>query len=404
MSTTNPNNAAALLAAVAARRSDAAGAEGKDIPSMLSSTTKEKNRISQSYNQSNIGSARSSRVPISDYAQDEIMLDHSPPPAEDSPEEQRLSSSPSQPAKGRNRRASEGAFLSKSEGKRVSEELSWEHTPEWSLTSKLLISKHQQVQLLEAASVLVNMNSGLDGEDLAFGETPTQQHVEGSDESSASPAASGYSDLPTEDAVSSASTTPPPMNEEAYHAAMTDIRDPKRYSSNSSLFSRSYTSNAPTSVMASSVPTAASFGSTFHGGFQRRPSTAGTDINNEMSLLDDEAGLAAAVELCNFGTPRTVPAYAESDIPPVPPLPERYQPYKTNRISAPYGGLVKNHLNFDLPPSITHRISDERTTTVHDQHKASHMDDEYDEEYDHRSVSRGRSDEDDDGVFGKMEE
>lgn len=34
----------------------------------------------------------------------------------------------------------------------------WEHTPEWNMTSKLLISKHQQVQLLEAASILVSMN------------------------------------------------------------------------------------------------------------------------------------------------------------------------------------------------------------------------------------------------------
>ncbi|KAK9453448.1 hypothetical protein V1511DRAFT_76864 [Dipodascopsis uninucleata] len=33
----------------------------------------------------------------------------------------------------------------------------WEHTPEWTMTSKLLISKHQQVQLLEAASILVSM-------------------------------------------------------------------------------------------------------------------------------------------------------------------------------------------------------------------------------------------------------
>lgn len=34
----------------------------------------------------------------------------------------------------------------------------WEHTPEWGMTSKLLISKHQQVQLLEAASILVSLN------------------------------------------------------------------------------------------------------------------------------------------------------------------------------------------------------------------------------------------------------
>lgn len=34
----------------------------------------------------------------------------------------------------------------------------WEHTPEWNMTRKLLMLKHQQVQLLEAASILVGMN------------------------------------------------------------------------------------------------------------------------------------------------------------------------------------------------------------------------------------------------------
>ncbi|ODV89300.1 hypothetical protein CANCADRAFT_137150 [Tortispora caseinolytica NRRL Y-17796] len=33
----------------------------------------------------------------------------------------------------------------------------WEHTPEWAMTSSLPLSKHQQVQLLEAASILVSM-------------------------------------------------------------------------------------------------------------------------------------------------------------------------------------------------------------------------------------------------------
>lgn len=45
----------------------------------------------------------------------------------------------------------------------------WEHTPEWNVTSKLLISKHQQVQLLEAASILVSMNDE-DSEDPENGE------------------------------------------------------------------------------------------------------------------------------------------------------------------------------------------------------------------------------------------
>lgn len=43
----------------------------------------------------------------------------------------------------------------------------WEHTPEWNTTSKLLISKHQQVQLLEAASILVSINEpdNVDGDE-----------------------------------------------------------------------------------------------------------------------------------------------------------------------------------------------------------------------------------------------
>jgi superfamily II RNA helicase len=32
----------------------------------------------------------------------------------------------------------------------------WEHDPAWAITSQLLISKHQQVQLLEAASGVVS--------------------------------------------------------------------------------------------------------------------------------------------------------------------------------------------------------------------------------------------------------
>ncbi|OZJ01999.1 hypothetical protein BZG36_04727 [Bifiguratus adelaidae] len=36
----------------------------------------------------------------------------------------------------------------------------WEHSEEWGLASKFLLSKHQQVQLLEAAAILVNMDHG----------------------------------------------------------------------------------------------------------------------------------------------------------------------------------------------------------------------------------------------------
>lgn len=36
----------------------------------------------------------------------------------------------------------------------------WEHTPQWDMTKKLLMTKHQQVQMLEAASILYGMNEG----------------------------------------------------------------------------------------------------------------------------------------------------------------------------------------------------------------------------------------------------
>ncbi|OAD67476.1 C2H2-type zinc finger transcription factor [Phycomyces blakesleeanus NRRL 1555(-)] len=35
----------------------------------------------------------------------------------------------------------------------------WEHSDEWELTSKFLLTKHQQVQMLEAAAILVSMDN-----------------------------------------------------------------------------------------------------------------------------------------------------------------------------------------------------------------------------------------------------
>ncbi|CAO3657675.1 unnamed protein product [Mucor hiemalis] len=35
----------------------------------------------------------------------------------------------------------------------------WEHSEEWEFTSKFLLTKHQQVQLLEAAAILMNMTN-----------------------------------------------------------------------------------------------------------------------------------------------------------------------------------------------------------------------------------------------------
>ena len=211
-----------------------------------------------------------------------------------------------------------------------------------------------------------------------------------SDHSSASPAASGSSDIQDDDS-SSIETTPPPLSDHA-----TDIRDSKRYSSNSSVFSRSYQSLPGTSIAASSVPTS-SYGSYHQQGYARRPSTSGSAYNG--LPFEDEAGLAAAVELCNFGTPRTGPIQLD-EIPPVPPLPARYASHNATRS---IGGTAYPMYQPDLvPPPLTHRISDEREVKMQTA-SISHADDD-DDYFNRRSVSRSRSDEYDDGVFGHMEE
>ena len=209
--------------------------------------------------------------------------------------------------------------------------------------------------------------------------------VQESDQSSASPAASGSSEM-QDDEVSSAETTPPPASENAR-----DIHDSKRYSSNSSVYSRSYQSGPSASIAASSVPTSA-FGS-YHQGFARRPSTSGSVYNG--LPIEDEAGLAAAVELCNFGTPRTVPILGD-DIPPVPPLPARYVSHKATP-SAGSNGFPFSHQNL-VTSSLTSRISDERDVKMHGRAEDS-------ETFDDRPlINRARSYEYDEGVFGHMEE
>ena len=214
--------------------------------------------------------------------------------------------------------------------------------------------------------------------------------VSDSDHSSASPAASGSSEIQDDDS-SSVETTPPPSSEHA-----TDIRDSKRYSSNSSVFSRSYQSLPGTSVAASSVPTS-SYGSYHQPSYARRPSTSGS-VHNGLPF-EDEAGLAAAVELCNFGTPRTGPIQMD-DIPPVPPLPARYASHNATRS---IGGTAYPMYQPDLvAPPLTHRISDERDVKM--QTTSLGYADHDDDFFERRSVSRSRSDEYDDGVFGHMEE
>lgn len=301
-------------------------------------------------------------------------------------------------SKARARRASEGSYLTKSEGKRSSGELRcdkcgkgykhsscltkhlWEHTPEWTYTSKLLISKHQQVQLLQAASVLVEMNqNAIAAEDV----TKTSD----SDHSSASPAASRFSDVREEEYyISSAETTPPPMNESYAIIEDADYGRSKRHSGNSSSFSRSYQS-APSF----SLPVGNSFS---HYQQQGRPPSSGVA---SAEIDEEEAGLVAAVEsLCSFGTPRNGLVQLPNDVPPVPPVPAKYREYNANRLSGNPGQVPE----LGLSVLSYQRLSDERDMKMGNSHVV-HVHEDYD--YDDRPSSHGRSDEEDDGVFGAME-
>ncbi|KAI0128852.1 hypothetical protein BJ170DRAFT_732544 [Xylariales sp. AK1849] len=260
----------------------------------------------------------------------------------------------------------------------------WEHTPEWSYTSKLLISKHQQVQLLEAASVLVQMNNDKD----ATTPPDSARDFPSEPESAASPAASGYSDL--HDGRSSADTTPPPQAEAFHGTSGFAYRDAsKRYSSGSG-YARSYQSVSSNGFVAGSVPSGSGFGHNRHGSSDRRPPSSGRNNTGQ-----EDRDLAAAVELlsCSFGSNGgSRDTRLPDDAPPVPPLPAQY----LDQAAFTSASFLNSYSTRQMPESFT-RGSYRHTEDV------KMEDSEVDDDDDDRR-SRVRSEEDDDGVFGRMEE
>ncbi|KAF4973242.1 hypothetical protein FSARC_397 [Fusarium sarcochroum] len=261
----------------------------------------------------------------------------------------------------------------------------WEHTPEWALTSKLLISKHQQVQLLEAASVLINMN-GVESN----GDTPPESTKDFQSEAgSSSPAASGYSDRA--ERQSSADTTPPPVAE-GVNVNGTSYRN-KRFSSNGG-YARSFQSTSAASFGAGSAPYSSVFGHYRQPSNDHRPGSSGHNATGE-----DDRDLAAAVELlsCSFGSnngSRT--ATVPEDAPPVPPLPAQYLDQATPLSTASF----INSFPRRQPESFTRGEMRRPSEDVRMEGSGdSVMDDD-----DFEMRSRGRSEDDDDGVFGRMEE
>ncbi|KAM0562142.1 hypothetical protein ACHAPJ_002586 [Fusarium lateritium] len=260
----------------------------------------------------------------------------------------------------------------------------WEHTPEWALTSKLLISKHQQVQLLEAASVLINMN-GVE----STADTPPESTKDFQSEAgSSSPAASGYSDHA--ERQSSADTTPPPVAE-GVNVNGTSYRN-KRFSSNGG-YARSFQSTSAASFGAGSAPYSSVFGHYRQPSNDHRPGSSGHNATGE-----DDRDLAAAVELlsCSFGSNNGSRSVAvPADAPPVPPLPAQYLDQATPLSTASF----INSFPRQQPESFTRGEMRRPSEDVRMEGSDSVMDDD-----DFEMRSRGRSEDDDDGVFGRMEE
>lgn len=197
-----------------------------------------------------------------------------------------------------------------------------------------------------------------------------------------SPAASGSSD-PQDSEMSSIETTPPPqLDDSAYPITTHPDRSSKRFSTNSSAYSHSYQS----SVFSESAPGSRPYMSHFRQySTDGRPTTSGTSVNGGDD--SEHADLTAAVGLlsCSFGTPKSGPMMLPADVPPVPPLPSRFLGSKADHISG-------STLTFNVPQSYSYMR--ERKDTEMDA-------DMSDEELDRH---RARSYEEDEGMFGKMEE
>jgi hypothetical protein len=227
-----------------------------------------------------------------------------------------------------------------------------------------LISKHQQVQLLEAASVLVQMNLNAIDSDVSSPEASSSE--------------------PQSDAISSKDGSPPPQLEDLHVSGITAERlERKRFSGNSSTYSHSYQSSVFSdgrhyNVHSRQVST------------DNRPTTAGTSAT---SYTDEEReDMSAAFNLlsCSLGnTPKTGPVVIREDVPPVPPLPAKYL------------GQSLDHLSGSTITGVPHP----QNSYVRGSHREDieMVEEEDDQRHDTRRGS-GRSDDEEEGMFGRMEE
>ncbi|CAN8097246.1 unnamed protein product [Discula destructiva] len=297
---------------------------------------------------------------------------------------------------GRDRRASDGQPLTK-EGRKFNrpiitcphpgcfkqykhnsclEKHKWEHTPEWAQTSRLLISKHQQVQMLEAAKILIALP--------AQSSTPPESTFEPS-----SPSLSGgFSEQM--DGQSSARTTPPPqmdgysdmhmdMDEATFSMASDDEDDAggafsrqfRNDNAFGSLNSRRWLEPSPT------------------------PAPASGDIDEPMAR-------AVALLSCSYNSNGgSLTGQFSHDIPPMPPVPVQF----LDQVSLGQSPFLNSFPNPSQAPesftrgeSFTSGGTFTRSATRRNVDTRMEEDDDDDD-----SRSRSRCDEEEDGFFGEME-
>jgi hypothetical protein len=202
---------------------------------------------------------------------------------------------------------------------------------------------------------------------------------------SSSPEGSGSSDL------SSSETSPPPQSEEPQHPNAR--ADSKRFSSNSSVYSQSYQSSifSETGGANSSRPYMSHYRQ-WSSSDAARPATSGTSVTESYTDSDDHADLAGALNLlsCSLGsgTPKIGPVMLPPDAPPVPPLPAQFLGQKADHLS---GSTIRGYDSYVR----------ERRDTGADADVDMMDEDDEDRVHGHGGA---RSDEEEEGMFGKMEE
>ena len=153
-----------------------------------------------------------------------------------------------------------------------------------------------------------------------------------SDNSSESPAFSGSSD-PRDDDQSSRTSSPSQQDEIGFEKAMPYRQPPVRQDSYGSTLSRSYQSNSGASIAASSFPNDTGDLRLFNPSTPSRRPSATSQVEHE----DNPEIVAAAQGLlsCSLGTPSHGPTKLPPDVPPVPPLPEKFAKQASRPVSLP---------------------------------------------------------------------